>query len=64
MRILLKKHHNISEDISLLIYKIDIKTEGYLIPIVEYEAYDLKTRKQLDLNRYKEIKKNNAPSRH
>ena len=54
--LILKKHYNISENIPLLIYKIDIYTEGYLTPIVEYEVYDSKNKKQLDLNLCKDMK--------
>ena len=46
----LKKYYNINEKESLIIFKIDNYEEGLLIPIVEYEVYDLKNKRQLDLN--------------
>ena len=35
----LKKHYNISDNESLYILKMDVKQEGYKIPIMQYEAY-------------------------
>ena len=46
----LKKYYDIDEKESLIIFKIDKYEESVLIPIVEYEVYDFKNRKQLDLN--------------
>jgi len=46
----LKKQNNISENESLLIFKMDIYKEGSSIPIVEYEVYDSKTKNQLNLS--------------
>ena len=46
----LKQNYEINENETLLIFKTNIFMEGYLIPIIEYEIYDSKTRKQLDLN--------------
>ena len=46
----LKKHNNISENDSLLIFKMDIYKEGSSIPIIEYEVYDPKTKNQLNLS--------------
>ena len=40
----------------LVIFKIDIYKEGLLIPIVEYEIYDLNNKKKLDLNICKDKK--------
>ena len=48
----LKKYYKIDE---LIIYKIDVNEEGLLIPIVEYEIYDI-FKNQLDLNICKDIK--------
>ena len=45
----LKNHYNIDEKQTLIIFKIDIYEGGLLIPVVEYEVYDLKNKKQLDL---------------
>ena len=39
---ILRNYYKISEKIPLYIYIVDIYVEGYLIPIVEYEVYDLK----------------------
>jgi hypothetical protein len=46
----LKKHNNVSENDSLLIFKMDIYKEGSSIPIIEYEVYDPKTKNQLNLS--------------
>ena len=46
----LKNHYEINENDSLLIFKYDIFVKGFLIPITEYEIYDSKTKKNLDLN--------------
>ena len=47
---ILKNYYKIDEKDPLVIFKIDIYEEELLIPIVEYEVYDLKNKKQLDLN--------------
>ena len=47
---ILRKHYNISNNISLLILKSDINEEGFLIPFIEYEVYDSKSKQKLDLN--------------
>jgi hypothetical protein len=44
----LKKYYNISENDSLIIFKIDIYKEGFLIPLVEYEIFDIENKKQLN----------------
>jgi len=54
----LRSENNISENSSLLIFKMDILEEGFLIPIIEYEVYNSETRKILDLNVCKNIKIN------
>jgi len=46
----LRKHHNISKKDSLLIFKMDIYEEGSITPRVEYEVYDSKSKKLLDLS--------------
>ena len=46
----LRKHYNINNNISLLLLKIDILEEGLLIPIIEYEIYNLKTEEKLNLD--------------
>ena len=47
---ILKSHYHIQEKDSLLIIKIDIFEKGLLIPTVEYEIFDWKTKEKLDLN--------------
>ena len=37
---ILKKEYNISQNQSLLIFKIDYLQEGSFIPIIEYEIYN------------------------
>ena len=46
----LKLHYNITDNSTLLIIKMDIYKEELLIPIVEYEVYNIKTKEKLDLN--------------
>ena len=48
---ILKKEYNISQNQSLLIFKIDYLPEGSFIPIIEYEIYNPidKTKLNLDL---------------
>ena len=53
---ILKNYYNISENETLLIFKIDFFEEGLLIPIIEYEIYNLKTKEQLNLNHCNDIK--------
>ena len=52
----LRKYYNISEDESLVIFKTDKYEDGYLTPKVEYEVYDMKNKRQLDLNKCKNMK--------
>ena len=53
---ILKSYYNITSNIPLLIFKIDVYEKGLLIPIIEYEVYNIKTKKLLDLNLCKDIK--------
>ena len=46
---LLHEYYNISENEPLLIFKIDTFEKGLLIPKVDYEIFNLKTKKQLNL---------------
>ena len=46
----LRKNYSIDNNITLLILKIDIFENGILIPIIEYEVYNSKTKDQLNLN--------------
>ena len=52
----LKNHYNISQNESLLIFKIDKLGKDLLISIVEYEVYNMRTKEKLDLNICKDIK--------
>ena len=45
----LHKKYDIDNDDPLLILKIDIQKDGLSIPLVEYEIYDIKSKKKLDL---------------
>ena len=46
---ILRNQYKIDKDVKLLIFKIDIFEEGLLIPIIEYEVYNSKTREKLNL---------------
>ena len=37
---ILRKHYNLSNDMNLLIFKVEYFIPGFLIPIIEYEIYD------------------------
>ena len=52
----LRNYYNISNNITLLILKIDIYEKGLLIPIIEYEIYNSKTKEKLDLSICKDYK--------
>ena len=45
----IRAYYNLSENISLLIFKIDIYEEGIPTPEVVYEIYNSKTKEQLNL---------------
>ena len=47
---ILKKENNISQNQSLLIFKIDYFQEGSSIPIIGYEFYNPLTKKQMNLD--------------
>ena len=47
---ILKSHYNISEEQSLIIFKIDVYEEGLLVPSINYEVYNSETKDQLDLS--------------
>ena len=47
---ILRYVYNIDEKNPLVIFKLDIIEKGLLIPIVEYEVYDIKNKRKLDLN--------------
>lgn len=46
----LKDYYKINQNEPLLIFKIDVYEEGLLIPKIEYEVYDYKTKKKLNLS--------------
>ena len=47
---ILKRNYNLNDEDELIIFKIEIYNEGFLIPIIEYEVYNLKIKEKLDLN--------------
>ena len=46
----LKEHYKIKDNDSLVIFKIDYYEEGLLIPMIEYEVYNYKEKKKLNLS--------------
>ena len=46
---ILKDHYNISENLSLIILKVDSFQEGSLIPVIDYEVYHPTKKEKLDL---------------
>ena len=52
----LKHSYNLSENDSLVIFKIDKYIKGLKTPKVEYEIYDIKNKRNLDLNICKDLK--------
>ena len=53
---ILKYKNNISEEESLILFKIDYFIEGYHIPFINYEVYNPQTKQKLDLNVCKDEK--------
>ena len=47
---LIKVKYNISQNNPLIIFKIEKKVEGLLIPLIEYEIFNPETKEKLDLN--------------
>ena len=47
---ILRDIYKIDANDSLVLFKLDIFEEGLLIPIVEYEVYDIKNNRKQDLN--------------
>jgi hypothetical protein len=47
---ILKEQYNIPTDESLIIFKIEQAMEELLIPLIEYEIFNPKTKEKLDLN--------------
>ena len=54
----LREEYKIDSNVTLLILKLDIYEEGLLIPLIEYEVYNSKTKEKLNLNVCKDIKIN------
>ena len=52
----LRDHYKISDNGTLLIFKMEISEEGLLIPIIEYEVYNSETNEKLDLSYCKDSK--------
>jgi len=53
----LRQNYSLSENDTIIIYKVDTYEEGYLIPIINYKAYNLNIKeKKLDLDICKGIK--------
>ena len=50
---ILKAKYDILSDEDLIIFKIEQKIEGLLIPLIEYEIFHPKTKEKLDLNHCK-----------
>ena len=46
----LRENNNIDINDTFLIFKIDVKNEDFLIPLIEYEIFDYKSKKSLDLS--------------
>ena len=49
---ILKKRYNIPQNEELIIFKTDKYIEGLLIPLIEYEIFNSKTKEKLDLYYY------------
>ena len=54
----LRRKYNIYNNITLLIFKVEIKEEGLLIPLIEYEIYNSETKEKLNLDICENIKIN------
>ena len=46
----LRTHYNLTNNESLFIFKIDYFEKGLLIPVINYEIYNLELKQKLDLN--------------
>ena len=46
----LRLQYNISDNGTLIIFKMDIFEEGFLIPLIEYEVYNSETNQKLDMS--------------
>ena len=52
----IRNYYNISKNTTLLIFKIEIKREGLLFPITEYEVYNLETKEKINLSICEDLK--------
>ena len=52
----LREHYNMNDDDPLFIFKFENYEEGLLIPIIEYEVYNLNEKGKLNMNICKDIK--------
>ena len=50
---IIKEKFNISQNDTLIIFKIEKYKAGLLIPLIDYEIFNPKTKEKLDLNKYK-----------
>ena len=56
---ILREHYSLSDDMNLLIFKVEYFIPGFLIPIIEYEIYDnANPKNKLNLNICKNAKIN------
>ena len=46
----LRSHYNLTHNETILLFKIEKKVDGFLIPIIEYEVYNIDIKQKLDLN--------------
>jgi len=47
---ILKSKNNLTENESLIIFKVEYYIEGYNIPLIDYEVYNPRTKNKIDLN--------------
>jgi len=47
---ILKSKNNLTENESLIIFKVESYIEGYNIPLIDYEIYNPRTKNKIDLN--------------
>ena len=55
---LLKEQIGLNDDEALIIFKVDYFLNDLLIPIIEYEIYNPKTKEKIDLNKCSETRRN------
>ena len=47
---ILKANNNLTENESLIIFKVEYYIEGYIIPLIDYEVYNPRTKNKINLN--------------